>query len=51
MEDSPNGGLMVYHNSESSLVVEVESKQNLDPSLMDLKEYVLCKLNESFSLW
>ena len=25
-EDSPNGGFMVHHNSESSLVVEVKSK-------------------------
>ena len=41
---------MVHHNSESSLVVEVKSKQLLDQSLMDLKKSVLGKLNESFSL-
>ena len=26
LEDSPNGGFMVDHNSDSSLVVEVKSK-------------------------
>ena len=41
---------MVHHNSGSSLVVEVKYKQHLDQSLMDLKESVLDKLNESFSL-
>ena len=40
---------MFHHNSESSLVVEVESKQHLDPLLMEFKELVLGKLNESFS--
>ena len=40
---------MVHHNSESSLVVKVKSKQHLDQSLMELKELVLGKLNESFS--
>ena len=29
LEDSPNGGFMVHHNSESSLVVKVKSKQHL----------------------
>ena len=40
---------MVHHNSESSLVVEVKSKHYLDPLLMQLKELVSRKLNESFS--
>ena len=35
LEDSPNGGLMVHHNSESSVVVEVKSKQNVDQPLME----------------
>ena len=48
LKDSPNGGFMVHHNSDSSLVVEVKSKQHLDPLLMELKESVLVKLNESF---
>ena len=40
---------MVHNNSESSLVVEVKSKQHLDPIFMELKKLVLSKLNESFS--
>ncbi|XP_069151936.1 uncharacterized protein [Solanum lycopersicum] len=50
LEGSPNGGAIVHHNSESSLVVEVKSKKHLDRPLMDLKEFVLGELNESFSL-
>ena len=49
LEYPSNGDFMVYHNSESSLVVEVKSKRHLDQLLMELKE-VLGKLNESFSL-
>ena len=45
LEHSLNGGFMVHHNSESSLVVEVKSKQHLDQPLMELKESVLGKLN------
>ena len=45
LEDSPNGGFMVHHNSESSLVVEVKSKKHLDQSLMELKESVLGEIN------
>ena len=41
---------MIHHNSESSLVVEVNSKEHLDQPLMELKESVLGKINESFSL-
>ena len=48
-EGSPNGDVAVHHNSESSLVVEVKSKQHLDPLLMESKESILGKLNESFS--
>ena len=50
LESSLNGGAIVHHNSESSLVVEVKSKQHLDQPLMELKESVLGKLNELFSL-
>ncbi|WMV58604.1 hypothetical protein MTR67_051989 [Solanum verrucosum] len=39
--DSTKGGVMVHHGSESSLVVDVKSKEGLDPILMDLKESVL----------
>ena len=49
LEDTPNGGFMVHHNSNSSLVVEVKSKQHLDSLLMELKESVLSELNQSFS--
>ena len=50
MEDSPNGGFIVNHKNESPLVVEVKSKQHLDQPLMDLKESVLGKLYQSFTL-
>ena len=41
---------MVHNNFESSLVVEVKSKQPLDKSLMEFKETVLGKIIEAFSL-
>ncbi|KAH0680772.1 hypothetical protein KY284_021857 [Solanum tuberosum] len=41
--DSTKGGFMVHHISESSSVVDVKSKQYLDPILMELKESVLNK--------
>ena len=50
LESAPNGGALVHHSSESSLVVVVKSKEHLDQPLMELKESVLVKLNESFSL-
>ena len=50
LEYSLNGRLKVHHNSESSLVVEVKSKQYLDKSLMEFKESVLGKLNREFFL-
>ena len=49
LEDYPNGGFMVHHNSDSSLVVEVNTKKHLYLLLIELKESVLGKLNESFS--
>ena len=48
LEDSLNGDFMVQHDYESYLVVEVKSKQHLDPLFMELKESVLGKLNKSF---
>ena len=50
MQSSLDGGSIVLHNFDSSLVVEVKSKQHLDLDLMKLKESVFGKLNESFSL-
>ncbi|KAH0706582.1 hypothetical protein KY289_011658 [Solanum tuberosum] len=47
--DSTKGRFMVYHNSQSSFVVDVNSKQHLDPILMELKESVLNKSIEVFS--
>lgn len=38
-----------YNNFESCLVVEVKSKHYIDPLLMELKELVRGKLNDSFS--
>ena len=46
LESSPDWGSIVHHNSKSSLVVEVKSKQHLDLALKELKELVLGKLNE-----
>ena len=34
-EDSPNGGFMFYQNPESSLIVKVKSKPQLDQPLME----------------
>lgn len=45
-----NDVFAVHHNFESSLVVEVMSKQYLDPSLTEFKESVLCKFNKVLSL-
>ena len=47
LEGSPNCCFIVHHNSESSLVFEVKSKQHIDPLLMKFKESILGKLNES----
>ena len=47
---STSEGVSVHPNSESSLVVEVKKGQHLDPMLMELKDSVLLKVNESFAL-
>jgi len=47
--DSTKGGVMVHHSSESSFVVDVKSKQGLEPILMELKESVLNKSVEALS--
>ena len=46
LEDCPNGGFMVHHNTKSCLMVEVKSKKHLDPLLMELKESFVDELNE-----
>ena len=50
INDSTSGGVSVYPSSESSLVVEVKQGQQLDPVLMELKDSVLLKMNDSFAL-
>ena len=50
LEDSPNGDFILHHNSDSSLVVELKSKQHIDQPLIEMKESVLRNLNESFFL-
>ncbi|WMV54854.1 hypothetical protein MTR67_048239 [Solanum verrucosum] len=47
--DSTKGGFMVHHSFELSFVVDVKSKQHLDPILMELKESVLNKPVDAFS--
>ena len=49
IEDSPNSSVVVHHKFDSSWMVEVNSKQHLDPLLMELKEMVLWNMNESYS--
>ena len=48
--DSTSGGVSVHSSSKSSFVVEVKKGQHLDPVLMELKNSVLVKMNESFVL-
>ena len=50
LEESPNFDFMVHQNSESLLVVDVNSKQHHYQPLMELKELVLGKINKSLSL-
>ena len=40
IEDSQNNVVVVHHNSESSLMVEVKSTQHLYPLLIELNESV-----------
>src|SRR5688572_23431403 len=47
--DSSDGGMVVQNGSESSLMMDVNAKQDMDPSLVDLKKYVETKVIESFS--
>ena len=47
--DSTSGGVSVHSSSKSSFVVEVKKGQHLDLVLMELKDLVLVKMNESFA--
>ena len=48
--DSTSRGVSVHPSFESSLVVEVKKGQHIDLVLMELKDSVLIKMNESFAL-
>ena len=48
--DSTSGGVSINPSSESSLVFEVMEGHHLDPVLMEMKDSVLVKINESFAL-
>ena len=50
LEDFPNCGFMVHHNSKLYLMVEVMSKQHLIQPMMELKMSVIGKFNKAFSL-
>ena len=50
LEDIPRGGVSVHSSFESSFVVDVKSKKNLDPVFMEFKGSFLSKWNELFSL-
>jgi len=47
--DSSKGGFMAHSGSETSFVMDVKTKQGLDPILVELKEAVLKKSVEAFS--
>ncbi|WMV46617.1 hypothetical protein MTR67_040002 [Solanum verrucosum] len=47
--DSTKGAFMFHNGSESSFVMDVKSKQELNPLLVELKELVLKKSVEAFS--
>ena len=47
---STSGGVLVNPSLESSLVVEVKKGYHLDPVVMELKDSVLLKMNESLAL-
>ena len=49
LEDFQKGSYLVHHNCELSLEVEIKSKKNLDTLLLDFKESILSKFNETFS--
>ena len=50
MVDSTSGGVSIHPSSESSLVVKVNKGQHRDHMLMELKDSMLIKMNDSFDL-
>lgn len=49
LEDSLMRGFMVHQSSEPYVLVLVKSNKHIDPLLMEYKESVLRKSNDSFS--
>lgn len=47
---STKGGIMVQNGFELSFVVDVKANQCLDPTLLELKEAILKKSLEDFSI-
>ena len=47
--DTPSCSVSINSSSESSFFVDVKSKQHLNWLLMEMKDLVLSKMNESFS--
>ena len=47
--DSTSGGITIHPSSEASFLGEVKKVKHLDPMLMELKDSVLLKMNESFA--
>ena len=50
LADAPSRGVLVHSSSDSTFVVDVKDNKHLEPVLMDLKDSVLNKLNDSISL-
>ena len=48
--DTPSGAVSIYSNSEYIFVLDFNAKKHQDQILMELKDLVLSKHNESFSL-
>ena len=48
LKESSKGRIIACHNSESSLLVDVKSKECIDPLLIEFRELVLRKNNESY---
>src|SRR5688572_18795073 len=47
--DSSDGSVTIQNGSESSLMEDVKAKQDMDPSLVELKKSVETKVIDSFS--
>ena len=49
LDDSQKVGVMIRHNFNSSVIIDVKSQQHLDPILMEFKYSVLNKSIETLS--